>query len=272
MPYTFNSVNTGAGGGYVDGIVFNKTEKDLIYARTDVGGAYRWDKINNSWIPITDMVGWNDFNKYGVDALATDPVDPNRVYLATGLYTNSWDEQPGSIMRSTDRGNTWQTTTLPFKVGGNMPGRGMGERLMVDPNKNNILFFGARSGKGLWKSTDYGATWSQVTSFPNVGGYRLTGAADPYGFGNDIIGLSWITFDKASGTPGNPTPTSMSAWRIKQRVYTKVRTAERPGRRYRGSRRALFRTMASLPQTATCTSRIATIRGLMPAQRAMSGS
>ena len=31
--------------------------------------------------------------------------------------------------------------------------------------------------------------------------------ADPYGFGNDIIGLSWIAFDKASGTPGNPTQT-----------------------------------------------------------------
>lgn len=205
--YTFNSVNTGAGGGYVDGIVFNKTERDLIYARTDVGGAYRWDKMNNSWIPITDMVGWNDVNKYGVDALATDPVDPNRVYLATGLYTNSWDDQPGSIMRSTDRGNTWQTTTLPFKVGGNMPGRGNGERLMVDPNKNSILFFGARSGNGLWKSTDYGATWSKVTSFPNVGGYRLSEPADPYGYGNDIIGLSWIAFDKTSGTPGNPTQT-----------------------------------------------------------------
>jgi xyloglucan-specific exo-beta-1,4-glucanase len=203
VPYTFNSVTTGAGGGYVDGIVFNKTERDLIYARTDIGGAYRWDKTNNSWIPITDMLGWNDWNKFGVDALATDPVDPNRVYLAVGLYTNSWDHDNGSILRSTDRGNTWQTTTLPFKVGGNMPGRGMGERLMVDPNKNNILFFGARSGNGLWKSTDYGATWSKVTSFPNAGGYRFPEAF----LENDIMGLTWIEFDKTSGTPGNPTQT-----------------------------------------------------------------
>jgi hypothetical protein len=30
-------------------------------------------------------------------------------------------------MRSTDKGNTWSETKLPFKVGGNMPGRGMGE-------------------------------------------------------------------------------------------------------------------------------------------------
>jgi hypothetical protein len=66
-------------------------------------------------------------NQWGIDALATDPIDTNRVYLAAGLYTISWDPNPGSILRSSDKGNTWQTTTLPFKVGGNMPGRGAGE-------------------------------------------------------------------------------------------------------------------------------------------------
>ena len=30
----------------------------------------------------------------------------------------------------------------------------MGERLVVDPHDNSILFFGTRSGNGLWKSTD----------------------------------------------------------------------------------------------------------------------
>jgi hypothetical protein len=33
----------------------------------------------------------------------------------------------GSILRSTDQGATWSSTLLPFKVGGNMPGRGVGE-------------------------------------------------------------------------------------------------------------------------------------------------
>lgn len=50
-----------------------------------------------------------------------------------------------------------------------MPGRGMGERLAVDPRLGSVLFFGARSGNGLWKSTDYGATWAKVTSFPSAG-------------------------------------------------------------------------------------------------------
>ena len=54
-----------------------------------------------------------------------------------------------------------------------MPGRGMGERLAVDPKLSSTLYFGARSGHGLWKSTDSGATWSNVTNFPNVGEYLI---------------------------------------------------------------------------------------------------
>lgn len=45
------------------------------------------------------------------------------------------------------------------------------QRLVVDPNDNSILYFGARSGHGLWKSTDYGVTWSNVTSFTWTGMY-----------------------------------------------------------------------------------------------------
>ena len=61
------------------------------------------------------------------DALATDPVQPNNLYVAVGLYTNSWDGRNGSILVSRDRGNSFRVVPLPFKVGGNMPGRGMGE-------------------------------------------------------------------------------------------------------------------------------------------------
>lgn len=64
---------------------------------------------------------------WGIDAIATDPVDTDRVYVAVGMYTNDWDPNDGSILRSTDQGDTWEETKLPFKVGGNMPGRGVGE-------------------------------------------------------------------------------------------------------------------------------------------------
>ncbi|HEU0176885.1 MAG TPA: xyloglucanase [Blastocatellia bacterium] len=202
--YTWRNVAIGGGGGFVPGIVFNTTEQNLIYARTDIGGAYRWDQSAGRWIPLLDWVGFDDWNLTGVDGLATDPVDPNRLYIAAGTYTNEFTSQNGAILRSTDRGASFQRTNLPFKVGGNMPGRSMGERLAIDPNRNSILYFGARSGNGLWRSADFGATWSRVTSFPVSGTY----VEDPSNsYTGDIIGVVWVTFDRSTGTPGNTTQT-----------------------------------------------------------------
>ncbi len=121
-PYIWKNVVTGGGGGFVSGIIFNTKQKDLIYARTDIGGAYRWNPTAKHWIPIQDFLSPDDWNLYGVESLATDPVDPNRVYIAAGTYTNDWATN-GEILRSTDMGNTWQRTKLPFKLGGNMNGR-----------------------------------------------------------------------------------------------------------------------------------------------------
>ena len=105
------------------------------------------------------------------------------------MYTNFWDPNNGTILISKDQGKTFTESPLPFKVGGNMPGRGMGERLAIDPNNNNILYFGARSGHGLWKSTNAGATWSQVTAFPDAGTY----VPDPTGKLVSIILFAGLT-------------------------------------------------------------------------------
>jgi photosystem II stability/assembly factor-like uncharacterized protein len=204
-PYTWTNAQI-AGGGFVPGIVFNQTERDLIYARTDIGGAYRWNQAGGRWIPLLDHIGQDNWGLNGIASLATDPVDPNRVYVAAGMYTNSWDPNNGAILRSADRGNNWQSTALPFKLGGNMPGRGMGERLAIDPNRNSTLYLAAPSGNGLWRSTDSGVTWSKVTSFPNAGNYAQD-PNDPNGYLNDNQGVLWVTFDPRTGTRGSTTQT-----------------------------------------------------------------
>ncbi|RSS51682.1 carbohydrate-binding protein [Streptomyces sp. WAC07061] len=181
-PYTWRNAQV-VGGGYVTGLVFNPREKGLLYARTDMGGAYRWDTGAEQWIPLTDWLGEKDWNLLGIDALATDPVEPDRLYLATGTYTNNWAGN-GAILRSTDRGRTFQRTDLPFKLGGNEDGRGAGERLAVDPGNNGTLLLGTRKN-GLWRSTDHGATWSQVSSFP---------VKDGAGSG---AGISFVTYGPA---------------------------------------------------------------------------
>ncbi|MFE9374556.1 WD40/YVTN/BNR-like repeat-containing protein [Streptomyces sp. NPDC006711] len=184
-PYTWKNART-VGGGYVPGLVFNQREKGLLYARTDMGGAYRWDARAEKWIPLTDWLGEKDWNLLGIDSLATDPVDPDRLYLGAGTYTNDWAGN-GAILRSTDRGRTFQRTELPFKIGGNEDGRGAGERLVVDPSNNANLLLGSRKN-GLWRSTDHGASWRQVESFPVKDG-ASSGA-----------GISFVTYGpKGSG-------------------------------------------------------------------------
>ncbi|MFI2431288.1 RICIN domain-containing protein [Streptomyces sp. NPDC018693] len=181
-PYAWKNAQV-VGGGYVTGLVFNPREKGLLYARTDMGGAYRWDPAAEQWIPLTDWIGEKDWNLLGIDALATDPVDPNRLYLSAGTYTNNWAGN-GAILRSTDRGRTFERTDLPFKLGANEDGRGAGERLVVDPADNRNLLLGTRKN-GLWRSTDSGATWKPVSSFPVKDG-ASSGA-----------GISFVTYGPA---------------------------------------------------------------------------
>lgn len=197
-PYTWGHANTSGGGGYIPAIIFNQGEKDLIYTRTDMGGAYRWDPETNSWIGLSDWVGADNWNDLGCESLAADPIETNRVYIACGTYTNDWTSDNGSILRSVDKGDTWEKIDLPFKLGGNMPGRSMGERLTIDPVANNVLYLGTHNGNGLWRSTDYGSTWSRVESFTATGDY-----IDPNM--GDQIGVVWEAFDPTSAPEGtNP--------------------------------------------------------------------
>jgi len=125
--------------------------------------------------------------------------------MAAGLYTNSWDPYNGTILISNDKGATFTQSNLPFKVGGNMPGRGMGERLAVDPNLPNVLFFGARSGNGLWKSTNSGLTWSKVSGLPDAGTYAPD-PSDSSGYNSQKVGVAFVTFDSTSASSGTATP------------------------------------------------------------------
>ncbi|MFG2134285.1 WD40/YVTN/BNR-like repeat-containing protein [Streptomyces sp. NPDC048751] len=160
--YRWRNVVIG-GTGFVTGVLFHPAVRGLAYARTDIGGAYRWDDRAARWTPLTDHLGWDDWNLLGVEAMAVDPAHPNRIYLALGTYAQSWAGN-GAVLRSEDRGATWARTDLTVKLGGNEDGRGAGERLLVDPRDSDTLWLGTRHD-GLLKSTDRGATWA-VTPFP----------------------------------------------------------------------------------------------------------
>lgn len=181
--YEWSNVAIG-GGGYITGIIYNPTEEGLAYVRTDIGGAYRFDKTQDRWIPITDHLGSDAWNLIGIESIATDPVEPNRVYAACGTYMSD----DAALLASDDYGKTWYQYDVSFSCGGNQSGRGVGERMKVDPVNNKNIYFGSRNA-GLWKSGDYGKSWSQVESFPVNGDYNQEG---------NNIGIMWIEFDPAS--------------------------------------------------------------------------
>jgi photosystem II stability/assembly factor-like uncharacterized protein len=213
--YVWRNVVMG-GGGFVTGILFHPAATNLMFARTDVGGAYRWDDAAQKWVAITDWLGPDDNNLTGIESLALDPSDPQRVYLAAGTYSRG----AAAILRSDDQGRTFQRTDAPFKMGGNESGRFNGERLAVDPNDGRIVFFGSRRD-GLWESTDRAVTWHKVASFPAISGQTQPGFANgasganprPWrGFGQQqAVGIVSVVFDPASGHTGGPTPKIFAA-------------------------------------------------------------
>lgn len=161
--YTWRNVPI-QGGGYVTGLLFHQHQKNLLYARTDVGGSYRWHEEAKEWIALNDSTAKEHVDDSGILAIAVDEKDSDTIYLLAGLYFQEW-APTGALLRSFDRGESWDRIPLPFKVGGNENGRGTGERLIVDIKNSNRLIIGSNTA-GLWMSEDKGRTWTNVQNFP----------------------------------------------------------------------------------------------------------
>jgi xyloglucan-specific exo-beta-1,4-glucanase len=179
--YNWKNVPIG-GGGFVSGIITSKTQAGLMYVRTDVGGAYRWDATNSKWIPLLDWTSEAELGYQGVESIAIDPVTPGKVYMLVG--TSYFSGGNTAILRSSDYGATFSIVDVSskFKVHGNGMGRQNGEKLVIDPNNVNILYCGSR-WTGLFKSTDAGLTWNRltglnVTTTPNENGISFV-VVDP---------------------------------------------------------------------------------------------
>ncbi|MRW91857.1 exo-alpha-sialidase [Duganella sp. FT80W] len=185
--YRWDAVAMG-GGGFVTGVIPSKSERGVVYARTDVGGAYRWDQNSARWIPLTDWIGEADIGLLGIESLAVDPRNAANVYLLAG--TSYFSNGKTAILRSSDYGKNFTVIDVSsqFKAHGNGMGRQNGEKLQVDPGASNVLYTGTRRN-GLYRSSDYGATWNRLA------GLDLTTTP------NDN-GISFVLLDPTSATAG----------------------------------------------------------------------
>lgn len=164
------------GGGFITGMTASTTGT-AVYIRTDVGGAYRWDWANTRWLPITDSLPNDSGNTgptYGIDSIAVDPNNANRVFISSGKYSYS---NPSGIYVSNDTSVAmpiWTSIDPTIRACANGGVRQVGERLAVDPYNSSVVYYGTDNvsvsgGRGL-KKYYYDTSWHASTiATPAVG-------------------------------------------------------------------------------------------------------
>lgn len=187
------------GGGFVTGIVAGTRDgAPVLYARTDVGGAYRWDADAGIWQQLLLAGSLADdyltSSDYSVASIATAPSDPNVVVVAVGNDDNRSDSETGPpegrVLWSTDSGQTWTSGPQRWRFSGNQGHRTAREQLAIDPQDPRRAFFGTQRD-GLWQTDDAGATWSRVPDDQVPDGVSDAPDQDQTG----VSSVSWVPTD-----------------------------------------------------------------------------
>lgn len=160
IPYNYKNLPI-PGGGYVTGFLYHKLKKDVLYARTDIGGTYKYDAQSQQWISLIPHVTMEDLSETFPIALALDDSRPNMLYIACGINK----EQSGVLAISDDYGEHFRYEKIPVLVHGNLNGRGTGERLIVDSQNPDRLYFASQQ-EGLWVTENQGRQWKKLTALP----------------------------------------------------------------------------------------------------------
>ncbi len=133
------------------------SQPNVFYVGQVDGGVWKSDDYGRTWNPIFDGQPTQS-----IGAIAVADSDPNIVYVASGEGLHRPDLSVGDgIYKSTDAGKTWEH--LGLRDGQQIPA------LAVDPHNPNKVFaavlghpYGANEERGIYRSTDGGATWAKV--------------------------------------------------------------------------------------------------------------
>jgi photosystem II stability/assembly factor-like uncharacterized protein len=133
------------------------SQPNVFYIGQVDGGVWKSNDYGRTWNPIFDGQ-----QTQSIGAIAVAPSNPNIVYVASGEGLHRPDLSVGDgIYKSTDAGKTWEH--LGLRAGEQIPA------LAVDPRDPNKLFasvlghpYGPNEERGIYRSTDGGATWTKV--------------------------------------------------------------------------------------------------------------
>jgi hypothetical protein len=160
----------GGAAGRVSALALSNINPNLYYAAGADGGVWRSDNAGATWRPLTDSQITTSMG-----ALALDPNNDQVIYAGTGEANFANHSRPGEgILKSTDGGTTWQLlgqTTFS--------GRCI-SRIVIGSGPNLVYAAvthaggfpalaaakghpGASGAVGVFKSIDFGVTWSQLS-------------------------------------------------------------------------------------------------------------
>lgn len=196
-----------AGIGRINAIAFDPSNSSVIYIGSAGGGVWKTTNGGSSWTALTDFTG-----SLGASSLLVDPTNPSTIYLSTG-DGDGRDSPSIGVMKSTDGGATWSTTGLNWVrsdlrytrklVRNPTDGRilvatsigifytdnggtswtqantGVFYDLEQMPGSTGTFYASAVSGTTaqVFRSTDNGATWTQVHSLASSNRAELTVSA-----------------------------------------------------------------------------------------------
>ena len=141
----------------VDGV---PSESNLFYMGAVDGGIWKSTDYGLQWKNISDGTLPGDSNSIG--AIAVAPSNPSVIYAGTGESDIRGDVITGDgVFKSTDAGKTWHYAGLrdTHTIGA----------LVIDPHDPNVVYaasmghvFTGNSDRGVFKTTDGGATWKKM--------------------------------------------------------------------------------------------------------------
>jgi photosystem II stability/assembly factor-like uncharacterized protein len=144
-------------GGRTVGITGVADEPNVFYAGVNNGGVWKSDDYGRTWNPIFDQQPTGS-----IGALAVAPSNSSVIYVGTGEGLQRPDLSVGvGMFKSTDAGSTWKYIGLEDaqQIGA----------IVVDPNDPGRAFvavlghpYGANEQRGVFRTTDGGATWQKV--------------------------------------------------------------------------------------------------------------
>ena len=155
------SPKSAIGIGRVDRIAFHPTNANIMYIGTPAGGLFKTTNAGSSWSPVS-----SGLPSTGIAGIVVSHDNPDKIFILTGdgdsniggfVQSFGYLRWSAGAFVSYDGGSNW------FALG-NLPisGNYAGYQLVQDPNNANILM--AATSKGVYRSTDSGASWTQSTS------------------------------------------------------------------------------------------------------------